>query len=181
MVVFGHQLMETCHFLQLFQSEMHQVQLDCQKSLSSVYLCADSESVYEERIEEIKNKEEDDDAFLPPPSPLSEEDSLSDFEETRSLRVVEEQKKEVMPRPKKKPKSGSDQDKKKRPNHCPRVIQTLKDWLHQHKMHPVSVSNSHKKYPSESQKKELCFSTGLSLVQLNNWFINARRRYISQK
>jgi hypothetical protein len=58
---------------------------------------------------------------------------------------------------------------KKRPNHSKSVIETLKKWLHSHTSHP---------YPTEHQKTELCMSTGLSMLQLNNWFINARRRLL---
>ncbi|KZV76230.1 hypothetical protein PENSPDRAFT_680434 [Peniophora sp. CONT] len=45
----------------------------------------------------------------------------------------------------------------------------LKDWIHQHANHP---------YPTEEEKKELCAATGLSMVQLCNWMINARRRIL---
>jgi len=41
--------------------------------------------------------------------------------------------------------------------------------LFQHLTHP---------YPSEDQKKQLAQDTGLSILQVNNWFINARRRIV---
>ncbi|XP_041839791.1 homeobox protein Meis1a [Melanotaenia boesemani] len=45
----------------------------------------------------------------------------------------------------------------------------LRAWLFQHLMHP---------YPSEEQKKQLALDTGLTVLQVNNWFINARRRIV---
>ncbi|KAF2085500.1 hypothetical protein K490DRAFT_9415, partial [Saccharata proteae CBS 121410] len=43
----------------------------------------------------------------------------------------------------------------------------LKQWFEDHKDSP---------YPSEDEKTALCERTGLSLNQVSNWFINARRR-----
>ena len=45
----------------------------------------------------------------------------------------------------------------------------LRTWLFQHLQHP---------YPSEEQKKQLGAETGLTILQVNNWFINARRRIV---
>ncbi|XP_065061595.1 homeobox protein meis3-A-like isoform X2 [Rhopilema esculentum] len=45
----------------------------------------------------------------------------------------------------------------------------LKSWLFQHLSHP---------YPSEEQKRMLTSQTGLTFLQVNNWFINARRRIV---
>jgi hypothetical protein len=45
----------------------------------------------------------------------------------------------------------------------------MRAWLFQHLTHP---------YPSEDQKKELAEQSGLTLSQVNNWFINARRRIV---
>ncbi|XP_023246811.1 homeobox protein homothorax, partial [Copidosoma floridanum] len=45
----------------------------------------------------------------------------------------------------------------------------LRAWLFQHLTHP---------YPSEDQKKQLSQDTGLTILQVNNWFINARRRIV---
>ncbi|EPQ54713.1 hypothetical protein GLOTRDRAFT_139231 [Gloeophyllum trabeum ATCC 11539] len=50
------------------------------------------------------------------------------------------------------------------------VTDFLKDWLHRHSDHP---------YPSEEEKKQLCHATGLSMSQVSNWMINARRRILA--
>eukprot|EP01147_Barroeca_monosierra_P010592 gene10592-2715_t len=50
-----------------------------------------------------------------------------------------------------------------------RSTQVLKQWL---------LHNVDNPYPSESDKKELMKRSGLNILQLNNWFINARRRVL---
>ncbi|XP_070259016.1 LOW QUALITY PROTEIN: homeobox protein Meis3 [Myotis yumanensis] len=45
----------------------------------------------------------------------------------------------------------------------------MRAWLFQHLSHPN---------PSEEQKKQLAQDTGLTILQVNNWFINARRRIV---
>ncbi|XP_064603993.1 homeobox protein Meis1-like isoform X2 [Liolophura sinensis] len=45
----------------------------------------------------------------------------------------------------------------------------MRAWLFQHLTHP---------YPTEEQKKQLAQETGLTILQVNNWFINARRRIV---
>lgn len=52
------------------------------------------------------------------------------------------------------------------PKHATNI---LKAWLFQHLVHP---------YPSEEEKKQLAEQTNLSNLQVNNWFINARRRIL---
>lgn len=49
------------------------------------------------------------------------------------------------------------------------VTDLLKTWLLEHASHP---------YPTEDEKKQLCDATGLSISQVSNWFINARRRIL---
>ncbi|KAL9658159.1 hypothetical protein ABK040_013071 [Willaertia magna] len=47
------------------------------------------------------------------------------------------------------------------------AVEHLKNWLFIHFQHP---------YPSEAEKAQLAEETDLTLTQVNNWFINARRR-----
>ncbi|EQB61824.1 homeodomain protein class 1 [Vairimorpha apis BRL 01] len=51
------------------------------------------------------------------------------------------------------------------------VVRVLKGWLERNILDP---------YPSEDQKEEFCEKTGLEMNQINNWFINARRRILPQ-
>jgi len=44
----------------------------------------------------------------------------------------------------------------------------LEQWFHAHLPEP---------YPSETEKQALMIRTGLSLIQLNNWFGNKRIRF----
>uniref|UniRef100_A0A914ULH4 Homeobox protein unc-62 n=1 Tax=Plectus sambesii TaxID=2011161 RepID=A0A914ULH4_9BILA len=50
-----------------------------------------------------------------------------------------------------------------------KAVDVLKGWLFQHVTHP---------YPTELEKAQLSQDTSLSLSQVNNWFINARRRIL---
>ena len=59
--------------------------------------------------------------------------------------------------------------KSRRLNYSKHIIQILKGWLEQ---------NSHNPYPSENEKQVLSDQTGLNMTQINNWFINARRRLL---
>ncbi|KAH8725452.1 hypothetical protein GQ44DRAFT_797260 [Phaeosphaeriaceae sp. PMI808] len=58
-------------------------------------------------------------------------------------------------------------NRKRRGNLPKEATNILKSWFHANRPSP---------YPSEDQKLELCQMTGLSLNQVSNWFINARRR-----
>ena len=65
--------------------------------------------------------------------------------------------------------SGPRNVKQKRTNYPKKVSKTLKDWLSTNVLNP---------YPSETEKAVLCERTGLDQTQINNWFINARRRIL---
>ncbi|KAK2431207.1 homeobox protein knotted-1 [Trifolium repens] len=59
--------------------------------------------------------------------------------------------------------------KKKKNGKLPKEArQQLLDWWNRHYKWP---------YPSETQKQALAESTGLDLKQINNWFINQRKRH----
>ncbi|EFQ89405.1 hypothetical protein PTT_14339 [Pyrenophora teres f. teres 0-1] len=58
-------------------------------------------------------------------------------------------------------------NRKRRGNLPKEATNMLKEWFQQNRQSP---------YPTEDQKLELCNRTGLSLNQVSNWFINARRR-----
>ncbi|KAJ8687952.1 hypothetical protein QAD02_023747 [Eretmocerus hayati] len=45
----------------------------------------------------------------------------------------------------------------------------MRAWLFQHLVHP---------YPTEDEKRQIANETNLTLLQVNNWFINARRRIL---
>ncbi|KAI8615826.1 homeobox KN domain-containing protein, partial [Chytriomyces sp. MP71] len=55
----------------------------------------------------------------------------------------------------------------KRLNYPPEVRAILLKWLGQNREYP---------YPTDADKNDLASKTGLTLQQVNNWFINARRR-----
>lgn len=57
--------------------------------------------------------------------------------------------------------------KSKRMNYPKNVSKILQNWLKENIANP---------YPSENEKCMLIESTGLNSTQINNWFINARRR-----
>lgn len=63
------------------------------------------------------------------------------------------------------PKSSKDE---KKSHFFPKnATSVLKAWLHEHMSSP---------YPTKEEKDSLCAQTGLTIEQLNWWFVNARRR-----
>ncbi|KAG0357933.1 hypothetical protein BG005_002922 [Podila minutissima] len=65
--------------------------------------------------------------------------------------------------------SNMDPNRKRRGNLPKSVTSVLKNWLVQNAIHP---------YPTEDEKTKLAEATHLSLNQISNWFINARRRIL---
>eukprot|EP01080_Neovahlkampfia_damariscottae_P001962 gene1962-1470_t len=66
-----------------------------------------------------------------------------------------------------KPNTKGNIKRESRGNLPKSAIEIFKKWLFAHFNHP---------YPSDTEKEELMKETNLSLTQVNNWFINARRR-----
>ncbi|KAI9319638.1 hypothetical protein BX666DRAFT_2119240 [Dichotomocladium elegans] len=65
---------------------------------------------------------------------------------------------------------SSSNGKKRRRGNLPKTVTSeLKQWLADHCQHP---------YPREEEKLALQLRTGLTLNQISNWFINARRRIL---
>ncbi|MCJ1473036.1 hypothetical protein MMC13_001685 [Lambiella insularis] len=61
--------------------------------------------------------------------------------------------------------------KRRRGNLPKTVTDTLRVWFTEHIAHP---------YPTEEEKQILMSQTGLTISQISNWFINARRRSLPQ-
>jgi hypothetical protein len=57
----------------------------------------------------------------------------------------------------------------KRPNFPPWIHDILREWLENHLENP---------YPTEDEKEILMNKTQLTMAQINNYFINARRRIV---
>jgi hypothetical protein len=65
--------------------------------------------------------------------------------------------------------SGSKKKQQKRGVLPKQATTIMRSWLFQHIVHP---------YPTEDEKRSIASQTNLTLLQVNNWFINARRRIL---
>lgn len=75
----------------------------------------------------------------------------------------------MMPAPLSPPRESPKPTKRRRGNLPKAVTTVLKDWLVKHVKHP---------YPTEEEKHALAKETKLTMSQISNWFINARRRIL---
>ncbi|KAJ3091519.1 hypothetical protein HK102_000266 [Quaeritorhiza haematococci] len=87
------------------------------------------------------------------------------------LQVAEQRAAPASLRAKKTAQKGKRTPAYTRPNYPEHVTNLLKKWLFDNQAEP---------YPSEQTKLRLCEQTGLNLTQMNNWFINARRRILKK-
>ncbi|KAI1910349.1 homeodomain super [Ophidiomyces ophidiicola] len=65
--------------------------------------------------------------------------------------------------------AGDAKSKKRRGNLPKPTTDILRAWFYEHLDHP---------YPSEQDKQMFMTRTGLTISQISNWFINARRRHL---
>ncbi|XP_026477412.1 homeobox protein PKNOX2-like [Ctenocephalides felis] len=65
--------------------------------------------------------------------------------------------------------SGTSARRQKRGVLPKQATSVMRAWLFQHLVHP---------YPTEDEKRNIAAQTNLTLLQVNNWFINARRRIL---
>ncbi|CEP15433.1 hypothetical protein [Parasitella parasitica] len=111
----------------------------------------------ETEAEEMEEEEEE-----------AEEEEVDEIEDSEAEDVKPASRKSVKASANNKTKSANN-GRRRRGNLPKSVTAILKQWLIDHSRHP---------YPTEEEKRSLRLKTELTLNQISNWFINARRRIL---
>ncbi|KAF7730699.1 hypothetical protein EC973_001648 [Apophysomyces ossiformis] len=150
---------------QSFQHRQQQMQSLCQYSLDydNTSLCLTTGRTDHEAEEEEEDMEEEEHRT----SKRTEDWFRQARQQTSQQPPHEQQQHQPMSTSQRKPNFVM--GRKRRGNLPKSVTAILKHWLIDHHMHP---------YPTEEEKRALRLQTNLTLNQISNWFINARRRLL---
>ncbi|CAO3627173.1 unnamed protein product [Mucor fragilis] len=125
----------------------------------------DEEDADQDEDAEDEEQDEDED---------EEEDEIDEIEDSGSEGSKEQNvkpkgRKSVKSNKNNKTMAANNNGRRRRGNLPKSVTAILKQWLIDHSRHP---------YPTEEEKRGLRIKTDLTLNQISNWFINARRRIL---
>ncbi|KAL7318562.1 Homeobox protein tos8, variant 4 [Mucor circinelloides] len=132
---------------------------------------------YQRHRRQQENEDEDDQDEEDEEGRAEEEEEEDEIDEIEDSESEHSREQDVKPKNRKSVKSNTSYNKTKVANNGRRrrgnlpksVTAILKQWLIDHSRHP---------YPTEEEKRGLRIKTDLTLNQISNWFINARRRIL---
>jgi len=166
----------------LVQAYLNELAAQEQDHINLTNACKKVISAYEKSMERIAEMEFPE---LQEPQPAPEQVPYSQWEANGQKEggdVAEEAEDEPELKAKNKDNAAaaasgasSSNRKRGRPSHVclpKEAINVLKEWLYSHAKYP---------YPSQADKEAMAEDTKLSIKQINNWFINARRRYLTNE